>query len=263
MGEQLTIQGELFHYDYFDEISSTSTIAKTYKRQDSQKDWLIISGSQTAGYGRFGREFYSPKHAGLYFTFTIPSHIKLTTEDCLPLLVSLAVAMEIEERTAQSTAIKWVNDVYINNKKVAGILAEQISLSLNNQALIIGVGINISPDEKESPPSNIRNKRGFVFKHSKKFNETMKKEWAISIVSRILNQINSKNKTHYLDIYREKCLTLNKLVAWSENEERLFGYAEKITTSGELIVRLPQGDFISLNHGDVSVLPCLEERRTI
>lgn len=253
------IEDELFYFEHLSEVTSTNTVAKQYKIRDTSKNWLIVSDCQTAGYGRFGRHFYSPKESGIYFTFTLPSRFNITENDCLTFLAALAIATEIEERTSKSPAIKWVNDIYLHGKKVAGILAESTFFPVGNQNLMVGIGINISRSETEKEPHDLHNKRGFVYEETKELTVEDKKDWAVSIVRRILAMVEDKKTSDYLKTYQSKCLTLNKKISWKKNGETMVGRAQKLTAYGQLVVSMENNRVEILNHGDTSILACEKE----
>ncbi|CAM3242792.1 biotin--[acetyl-CoA-carboxylase] ligase [Vagococcus fessus] len=254
MIEKIMIQDDLFHFEHLSDVTSTNIVAKQCKIKDVSKNWIIVSDCQSAGYGRFGRQFYSPRESGLYLTFTLPSRFKITEDDCLTFLAALAVAMEIEERTTQSPAIKWVNDVYLHGKKVAGILAESTFFPVGNQNLMIGIGINISRNEKEDEPEDLRNKRGFLFKDQIELTAQDKKDWAISLVNRIVEMLEDNKTSDYINAYQTKCFTLNQIISWKKNGRTMVGRAEKLTPRGELVVKMESGRDEILNHGDTSIL---------
>ncbi len=121
-------RGRLKKAAIFPIIDSTSTYLKEHPEID-----VVYAIKQTAGHGRFGRE-YSSEPGGIYFSFRAsPKHYKLAT-----VAAAVAVSNAIRKHFEIETNIKWVNDILIDGKKVAGILAE----SCLPQSLIIGIGIN-------------------------------------------------------------------------------------------------------------------------
>ena len=122
---------------------STNTRAKEYINSgDEPIPALFIADGQTDGRGRMGRSFYSPEQTGLYATllFKAPK-----SEDRLLSLTSLAAvaaAEAIDELLGVSVEIKWVNDLYKNGRKVAGILAESFE-RYSQRYIALGIGINL------------------------------------------------------------------------------------------------------------------------
>lgn len=135
--------------------STNSTNA--YLRELAQKGYsegtLVVSSEQTNGSGRHGRSFFSPADTGLYMSillrpdFSAQEAVKITSA------AAVAVCKALEEVCGISPEIKWVNDIYLDGRKVAGILTEA-SFNLENGALeyaVLGIGINVYPPKNGFP----------------------------------------------------------------------------------------------------------------
>ena len=128
----------------YDSVGSTNDIAKDLGKSGT-KQALIIASEQTKGRGRRGRSFFSPNGSGIYMSILLrPEH----SSDIIPLLTTasaVAVSKAIKSVTNINTSIKWINDLYINFKKVCGILCEASFTSDNKlDFIIVGIGININ-----------------------------------------------------------------------------------------------------------------------
>jgi BirA family biotin operon repressor/biotin-[acetyl-CoA-carboxylase] ligase len=104
---------------------------------------VIVAEEQTAGRGRRGTSWTSPAGAGLYCSFiSRPSQLSLP-------LVTLASGVAVREGVAAATGmnadLKWPNDLIVGRRKLAGILAEGLAIGTADQAVIIGVGVNVQP----------------------------------------------------------------------------------------------------------------------
>lgn len=125
---------------YEDITGSTNDDAKRLLAAGMEPPFLVVADEQTAGRGRRGNSFISPR-GGIYMTLAVP-----VPDDGLELVTLFAVVCVCEvlgETFGVKGSIKWINDIYIDDCKLAGILVE----SFNNY-LIIGIGINVlvSPD---------------------------------------------------------------------------------------------------------------------
>ena len=132
----------------YDEIDSTNLEAKRYAASNSeplQEIPVFIAKSQTGGRGRLGRSFFSPEETGLYMSILLPINENLIETDLITPAAGVAVCRTIEELSTETPKIKWVNDVYINKKKVCGILAEGIIDSKLGKIskVVLGIGINL------------------------------------------------------------------------------------------------------------------------
>ena len=143
--------GELenvFTLEMYDVLTSTNTVMK--ERADSLPEWtVIISSSQTAGRGRIGRSFYSPSDSGIYLSVLLRPALPASEATRITTAAAVAACRAIESCTAATPSIKWVNDVFVNGKKVCGILTEG-SLNMETGGLdwaVMGIGLDVyEPD---------------------------------------------------------------------------------------------------------------------
>lgn len=122
-------------------VASTQDLAKEYLKKGHRKA-AFIAKTQTSGYGKRGRIFYSPAFKGIYLSIAIPS-FKLDSahSGLLTLAIGVKVVHVLQALVPQNALqLKWVNDIYLKGKKIAGILAEK-----TKDGLVIGLGVNIAP----------------------------------------------------------------------------------------------------------------------
>lgn len=124
---------------YYDTITSTNDKAKELARRGSVHGSLVIAESQTAGKGRLGRSFDSRTNDGLYFSLMLRPNVAPEHLSGITLVAALAVSKAIDNFCHISTSIKWPNDIYLNNKKIVGILTEA-----GPNYVVIGIGINVN-----------------------------------------------------------------------------------------------------------------------
>ena len=143
------------------EVTSTNTLLKAQAEQGAPEGTVLIAESQTAGKGRLGRHFTSPPGTGIYFSLLLRPHCTAEKSLFITTTAAVAVCEAIEQVTGLNPQIKWVNDVYLNEKKVCGILTEA-SVDFENGGLnwaVLGIGINIAVPE-EGFPEEIRSIAG-------------------------------------------------------------------------------------------------------
>ena len=218
----LTLSGIKQHLDsslsipeikLLDKVDSTNNYLKQSVVPEKEKDgFIVIAGEQTEGRGRFGRKFYSPSGSGIYMSLllrpegcTIQKSVKYTT------MAAAAVCVALEGLTEDRPGIKWVNDIYINGRKVCGILTEG-SADLESGFLdhaVLGIGLNVY-DPENGFPDEIEGIAGGVF-------HTRKTDMKNRIVSGILNNFYSlySNDKDYADKYRQRSMILGKTVNMS------------------------------------------------
>ncbi|XOB40235.1 MAG: biotin--[acetyl-CoA-carboxylase] ligase [Candidatus Nealsonbacteria bacterium] len=153
-------------------VSSTNTLVKKLKPEP----WLVVlAQEQTAGYGRKKNYWFSPK-GGLYFSIILP---KSTIDDLqtLTLLAAFVVAKVIKERFKMEPFIKLPNDVYLNQKKIAGILTETV-VGSDVKFSIMGIGLNTNidtfPKELENIATSLKIELGKRIDNEKVLKEIVK-----------------------------------------------------------------------------------------
>ncbi len=116
----------------FDTIDSTST----YLKSNFEPYMCVYAAEQTGGRGRRGRSFYCYR-GGAYFSFSLPEVLPTDRAYLITTLCAVAVCDAVEKNTDKKPGIKWVNDIFLGDKKVCGILTEH-----TNGGYVIGIGIN-------------------------------------------------------------------------------------------------------------------------
>ncbi|MBQ7935006.1 MAG: biotin--[Clostridia bacterium] len=127
------------------ETDSTNRVVKTLAEEGAPEGTAVFAKSQTAGYGRQGRAFFSPKGTGLYFSVLLRPEKGMADASKITVTAAVAVAQAVEEILGISLSIKWVNDLYYHNKKVCGILS-QGAVDLEGGGLaycVLGIGLNV------------------------------------------------------------------------------------------------------------------------
>ncbi len=136
-----------------DVIDSTNDEMKRRALSGEKEISLLIAEAQTKGKGTRGRSFHSPEGTGIYMSFLLrPPY---TPSECtlLTTMAAVCTAEAIEKVTGRKTNIKWVNDIYIENRKVSGILTQShFSSDLKIvEWSVVGIGINITEPEGGFP----------------------------------------------------------------------------------------------------------------
>jgi BirA family transcriptional regulator, biotin operon repressor / biotin---[acetyl-CoA-carboxylase] ligase len=128
----------------FDELGSTSAKAKELAGQGAESWTVVVAKKQGQGYGRKGNEWYSPE-GGLYFSVILPKG-NIDDLQILTILAAFCVAKAIKDDYRVEPFVKLPNDVYLNGKKVCGILTENV-ISGEVKSSVIGIGVNTNIDE--------------------------------------------------------------------------------------------------------------------
>lgn len=154
---------EILKVEVYDEVVSTNTLLKARAASGAPAGSVIIANKQTGGKGRLGRSFYSPEDTGLYISALLrPVDMDPAKALSITTIAAVAACEAIEEIDAKPQ-IKWVNDIILRNRKVAGILTES-SIDVARGRIdyaVLGIGFNVYPP-KGGFPEEIKNIAGAI-----------------------------------------------------------------------------------------------------
>lgn len=238
-------------YIHFDSIDSTNTEARRHICVGKvSSPTLIVADTQTAGRGRLGRSFYSPDKTGLYMSLVLESDsirqpaVRATTA------AAVAVHRHILEVYGILTQIKWVNDLYLDGKKVCGILCESAEDGDGNRYIIIGIGVNLSTHQF---PDGLRAPAGCILPDTDTLDGDGKRRMAIDISNRIIDTMQGEDNSSDLDIYRKHSYLDGKRVVCDVGDRSFYGTAVGIGDDFSLTVMTDSGEEVSLCSGEASI----------
>ncbi|MDR0691023.1 MAG: biotin--[acetyl-CoA-carboxylase] ligase [Streptococcaceae bacterium] len=243
----LSEKAPIKHIEFKETTDSTQNDAKRFSL-NNKKEVLILSDHQTAGKGRFGRAYFSPAQKGFYMSLLLfPKRTHLDVPQ-YTLLTAVAIVRAVENLTDKQPLIKWVNDIYLNGKKICGILSEAVTDVESNQitSVIIGIGFNFSTPQEEFP-KELQKKATSLFADTQPFisrNELIVEIW---------KQFYQLTNTDFIEIYRQHSFVLGKQVSFTEENKTYQGIAKQITDAGQLEVLLADGNLKTLNAGEISL----------
>lgn len=230
----------------FDTIESTNTYAKELGKEGYGRT-IVLAGHQSAGRGRMGRTFISEK-GGIYLS--ILERFSLSFEDTL--LITPCVAVGIAKTLINDynvcAKIKWVNDIFVDSRKVCGILTESVFSGKNTDFTVIGIGINFLKPEEDFPPE-ISEIAKAIFTSE---NAPEKEVFIAKIISNVIKQIRFLPKTDFVKDYRELSFLTGKSVILPSGEEVV---VRDIGDKCELVVEHKNKTLEAIISNDVSVKP--------
>lgn len=236
---QIGFQGpkELFNIEILKEVSSTNDIAKKCLKKYPDKFTLVATNKQTAGKGRNGKSFYSDLDHGLYFTLALqPNENKIENIPLYTVLAAAALVEVLEEYVEEAPAIKWVNDVFYQGRKISGILSELVSNidSKEVPGIVIGIGLNIAGDFSQSE-EDVQSVAGTLFG-----NHTPQTFDQNEFLSEFLNKFYSYHKKFqkktFMAAYESHLLGIGKEVYYSVKGKKQSGVIQGINEQGHLLV---------------------------
>ncbi len=229
-----------YEFEIFDKIDSTNTYARNVLKDGK----VIISDMQKNGRGRMGRNFYSPEDNGIYMSIVLKVDKEYSDLDLFTVAIASITLSAIEKVTGKNCFVKWVNDIFLNDKKVSGILCENV-LSKDGKKIeyiIIGIGINVKSvkdfpmDLKDIAGCIEEIDRNILIAEILKGTQTLRKDF---------------NLKKYLKLYKEKSMVINKNISFFLNSKEYSGKVEDINDKGNLVVRIPNGDIKIIKSGEI------------
>ncbi|NQG96928.1 bifunctional biotin--[acetyl-CoA-carboxylase] ligase/biotin operon repressor BirA [Streptococcus suis] len=225
---------------------STQLDAKNGIENDHPSPALYLAPYQNKAKGRFGRPFYASKSGGIYMSLRLSPNVPFLAFKPYTILAAAALVKAIIQLTGLDVQIKWVNDIYLGKKKVAGILTEAIS-SMESQTVtdvIIGVGINVFIDDF---PKELRRTAGNLFDQE----PTITRNQLIIAFWQAFFETDEKE---LIALYKEKSLVVSQQVSFVENQVEFKGTAIAVTDTGNLVIQLDNGKAKIISSGEISLL---------
>ena len=233
-------------------LESTNKTAKELTFKDASHGTVIISEEQTAGRGRLGRSFYSPKNSGIYMSIILKPNLTIADSVLITTAASVAVCRAIEKTTGIEAKIKWINDIVLNNKKVCGILTEASTdfESGTIENIILGIGINFNT-ACEDFPDEIQNTAASLF--SKENSKISRNVLCAAIINEVLSMSDNLKGHKFINEYKKRSIVLDKDIIFIRNGVSTKAHAIDIQDDGSLVVEKENGEITILNSGEISI----------
>lgn len=234
-------------------VTSTNTLLKEMAAEGAPAFTVLAAEEQTAGRGRMNRSFYSPAATGLYLSILLRPSMKAEDALFITTAAAVAVARAIEKVSGKTAGIKWVNDVFVDGKKVCGILTEG-SLSMESGRLecaICGIGVNLC-DPPEGFPEDIRHAAGSLFGHEAPPAE-VRSRLAAEILREFLAFYAAWETQPFLDEYIRRSVVVGRDVTVLGRGEPRTATVLAIDRRCRLCVRYADGTEEALSSGEISV----------
>ena len=243
----------------FEEIDSTNSYAKRLLAQaENQKDYhnsIIVAQSQTAGRGRLGRSFVSPAGTGIYASMIYCPQGGIQDPAKITAFSAVAVCRVLKKLYKVEPKIKWINDIYVNDKKVCGILTEGSANFETGmiESAIIGIGININ-NNALIETEELKNTAGSILGNEK---NTVSRCKLAALVAGETLAIQNEAPEELIKEYKALSCTIGKRVlvhpVIGDSREDYYAEAVDIDNKAGLVVLLPDGTRKTLNSGEVSL----------
>ena len=217
-------------------VDSTNTRLKKLAAQGAPEGTVLLAEEQTAGRGTGSRSFFSPGGEGLYLSVLLRPKAPLAEVLTLTGWVAVAVRDGIEQACGAPCGIKWLNDIYLNGRKLCGILTE-LSLTAEGEAdfVVVGIGVNLTQTAETFSAQGL----GGIATSLRAEGYPAEREALAASVLRELEKMYRQfpcEKEAYLEKYRARCLTLGRQVCFLQDKEHREGAAVGVDEAFALIV---------------------------
>ena len=226
---------------YYKSIDSTNTQAKRLLKEGKKPPFLVVAGQQTAGRGRQGKSFFSPDKTGIYMSLVIEED-KNTDFVKMTAAAAVSVCMAIEALTDKKPEIKWVNDIFLGEKKICGILCESVIDGNSSVPVIIGIGLNVTTSQFPDGLENAGSLSAAV-SHSALTGE----------ITKNLLRLSKSDISAFIDYYRSRSMLIGKEIVFFENGKECEALAVGVDENCALTVKTKSGEIKKLNSGEITV----------
>ncbi len=238
---------------YFDEVTSTQHVAAEMAEAGAAQGTLVIAELQTAGRGRLGRSWHSPPGLNLYTTVILRPTRPIAEIPRLSLMAGIACAETLATVAPGMAALKWPNDIWLNDRKAGGIISEAIADAKQQlSCVLIGIGLNLNLG-LEDIPADLRDKATSVRI------ATGHRCDRIGVAATLFNRLNSR----YMEVeahgfaalraeYERYFALTGKIVTVVDGTSRISGRVSGIDADGAMMLETANGT-IHVMAGEVSV----------
>jgi len=235
----------------FDVTGSTNDEIKSLADKGSAEGTVAIALSQTRGQGRSGRTFYSPAAGNVYMSILLRP-TSMTPLELLTPAAAVATARAISRVCNKEVQIKWVNDLFYNDKKVCGIIAKAYNIGQNDMYVILGIGINVHKSDEEIP-TDIKS-YGVLYDYNQNQSDArIIPNLCANIYSEYMSIYSDFDDLEFMEEYRNRSNVIGQDVSYIEGENVKTIHVSDIDNSGRLVVEGDDGEFVKYRDGEIRI----------
>lgn len=252
VARHLNTLGAFLNVEVIPLVPSTNAMLRDKANAGAGEGCVILANAQTQGRGRMGRSFYSPPDTGIYLSLLLRP-LGITPERAVRITTMAAAAAceAISAVSGKEAGIKWVNDIYLDGKKVAGILTEG-SFDLESGTMnhiILGVGINAYAP-REGFPEDLQKIAGAVFQTAC---SDGKNRLAAEFLNRFMGYYLSGDMDGYAKSYRDRSIVIGRAIRVFSAQAERDAVALDVDRECRLIVRYADGTVEALSSAEVRI----------
>ena len=236
----------------FEETDSTNEQATKLGKSGAASGLAIFAEKQNAGRGRFGRRWESASHLGLWFSLLLRPAFPQENWPRLTTWVAVSLAAAIEHATGVRAGIKWPNDIFVDGRKIAGILIEAAQDRAQENFAVVGIGVNANharedfPEALASIATSLRVATG----------RAIDRPAMAAAIFRELDARHADLDRRFDQLVAEatsRSVLLGRWVQVRAADSVIEGVAENLDANGQLLLRTGDGTLATLSAGEVSI----------
>lgn len=237
-----------------EECGSTNTVAKERAALDASHGLLVTADCQTQGRGRMQRPWHSPPGRNLYASLLLRPEVAPPRVPQLSILAGLALAEALAECAPDiPLRIKWPNDLWIDTRKVCGILCEMEAEMTAVHFVVVGVGLNVNLADEDMPPELREVATSLRLAGGREFSR-------VALLAAFLNRFEplferwteAEDLSPFLADYDRLALLTGRQVRIEQPRGILTGRVAGLSPLGELLLETPQGT-VRVHSGDAHI----------
>ncbi|HEY8345895.1 MAG TPA: biotin--[acetyl-CoA-carboxylase] ligase [Symbiobacteriaceae bacterium] len=240
---------------YRPSVGSTNDLAKELARSGAPEGLLVVADEQTAGRGRMGRTWQTPRGSALAMSLVLRPNLPPHEAPRITLVAAVAVAEAVQEVTGLTVGIKWPNDLQIGGRKVCGILTEMEAEMDRIAFVVCGMGLNVNLSREEFPPELRDTATSLMAELGRRVLRAPLVQAIMARFEATYDRLLAGDFAGVLDRWRAFSVTLGRPVQvfLPTGETALEGVAEDVDPEGALLVRTPEGVLRRVLAGEVSI----------
>lgn len=235
----------------YDSVDSTNDIAKRLVGESDKEGTVILADSQTQGKGRLGRTWYSEENVGIYLSIFLKPSLPPEQIAQITLVAGVALVQAVNEFSRARAYLKWPNDIFLNGKKVAGILTENCQKNIHS-GVILGIGINVNhahfPVHLQHIATSMAMENGEIFER-------------LPLITFLLNHLDQGYQSFLnegisatIDQWNLNSDMFGKHISLTQGTQTFSGTAMKLDEEGHLVMLVDNGEKIAFDSGEVTLL---------
>ncbi len=235
---------------FFRSIGSTNAEAVRLAAAGAPEGTLVVADEQTAGRGRAGRRWFTPPGSGLAVSFVLQPTLPGNRIGHIALLGGVATAQAIESLCNLRPQLKWPNDIWVNGKKVAGVLGQSNDGAAGRKWAVLGIGVNVHA----GPPAHAQMRQPASFLAEQCDYAPDRVELLLQLVRALAEHYPKLGQASLLAAWERHMIWRGKRVrAHHAGGISVEGLALGLDPDGTLRLQLEDGRVLSIAAGDVSL----------